>query len=332
MARRKANARAVASRKAKRDSPPLAARRVRRTTQGLLLAFAAFASWGFLSPVSKRLLDDFEPMGLNAVRFLLATVAILPWLGLAGIRDSLRVLARREVLWVNLLANASLTLFAYSLVELRPAFSTLGFYTAPLFTAALASVVLKERVGPWFPPAVVLLLVGGYLTLFGLEAPGEGFAFVGMALALGSAVVWAWYTVDLRRHAPSIPLKPLMGASFLFGTLYYYALAVALEGWPRLLGREAETWGWLAVQVAFPTLAAFILFNAALQRAPASQVNILIAAELGFTVVVSWALFQETYSAWQLAGLALALVSVSGYLWVTGRGRGPRVAASAAHP
>lgn len=303
---------------------------MRRATQGLLLAFAAFASWGFLSPVSKRLLEDFEPLGLNAVRMLLATVAVLPWLGPAGIRDSLRTLARREVLWVNLLANVSLTLFLYSLVDLRPAFSTLGFYTAPIFTAALAAAVLKERVGPWFAPAVALLMAGGYLTLFGAAAPGEGFAFAGMGLALGSAVFWAWYTVDLRRHAPSIPLKPLMGASFLFGTLYYYALAVALEGWPRLLGREAATYGWLAVQVAFPTLAAFILFNAALQRAPASQVNILIAAELGFTVVFSALLFGETYSPWQLAGLGLTLAAVSGYLWI--QGRGPRVAAAVAHP
>jgi drug/metabolite transporter (DMT)-like permease len=305
---------------------------VRRATTGLFLAFAAFASWGFLSPVSKRLLEDFQPMGLNAVRFLLATVAILPWLRWSGLQESLRTLARREVLWVNLLANVSLTLFLYSLVHLRPAFSTLGFYTAPLFTAALASVALKERVGPWFVPAIVLLLAGGYLTLFGLSTPGPGFAVGGMALALGSAVVWAWYTVDLRRHAPSIPLKPLMGASFLFGTVYYYALAVILEGWPRLMDREAATWGWLAIQVAFPTLAAFILFNAALQRAPASQVNILIAAELGFTVVFSALLFGETYSAWQLAGLALTLVAVSGYLWVQGRGRGQRVAATVAHP
>lgn len=305
---------------------------MRRTTQGLLLAFLAFASWGFLSPVSKRLLDDFEPLGLNAVRMLLATVAILPWLGLPGIRDSLRTLARREVLWVNLLANVSLTLFLYSLVDLRPAFSTLGFYMAPIFTAGLAAVVLKERVGPWFAPAVALLVVGGYLTLFGLGAPGPGFAFTGMALALGSAVFWAWYTVDLRRHAPSLPLKPLMGASFLFGTLYYYVLAVALEGWPALVGREPATYGWLAVQVAFPTLAAFILFNAALQRAPASQVNILIAAELGFTVLFSWLLFQETYGPWQLAGLGLTLAAVSGYLWVQGRGRGPRAAVSVSHP
>ncbi len=288
---------------------------------GLLLAFAAFASWGFLSPVSKRLLLDFEPMGLNAVRFLLATLVLLPFLGRHGIRDSLRTLARREVLWVNLLANASLTLFLYSLVHLRPAFSTLGFYSAPLWTAVLAALLLGERVGPWFAPAVAGLLGGGWLALFGWASPEDGVSALGMALAFGSAVVWAWYTVELRRHAPRIALRPLMGASFLFGTLYYYALALAIEGWPSLLHQPAATWGWLGVQVAFPTLAAFILFNAALQRAPAAQVNVLVAAELAFTILFSWLLFGETYTPWQLVGLGLALVSVSGYLWVHSRSR-----------
>ncbi|MHB1262368.1 MAG: DMT family transporter [Thermoplasmatota archaeon] len=292
---------------------------MRRSTQGLLLAFAAFASWGFLSPVSKRLLEEFEPMGVNGVRFLLATIAILPWLGWSGIKASLRTLARREVLWVNLLASTSLTLFLYSLVHLRPAFSTLGFYSAPLFTAALAAFLLKEKVGPWFAPAVVALLVGGYLTLFGVALPPTGFSQIGMVLALLSAVVWAWYTVELRRHAPHIELKPLMGASFLFGTVFFYGGAVILEGWPNVLHQEPSTWGWIALMVAFPSLAAFILFNAALQRAPASQVNILIAAELGFTVLFSWLLFRETYSLVQLAGLVLALASVSGYLWIQGR-------------
>lgn len=287
----------------------------RRQLTGLAFAFLAFASWGLLSPVSKRLLDDFEPLGANAVRFAAATLLLVPFLGHAGLRDSVRLLRRPEVLWFNLLANVSLTLFLFSLVRLEPTFSTLGFYSAPLWTALLASAVLKERMGPWFAPAAVGLLAGGYLTLFGPHAPGPGFEAVGMALALGSAVVWAWYAVELRRHAPAIPLKSLMGAGFLFGTVWYYGLAVALEGWPNVTHQSLATWGWVAVHVAFPTLASFILFNAAMQRAPAGQVNILIAMELAFTVVFAWLLFGEDFTGWQLAGLGLALASVSGYLW-----------------
>lgn len=288
----------------------------KRTRTGFILGFLAFASWGLLSPLGKRLLDDFEPLGLNAVRFLLATIVILPFLGPAGIRESLRTLARREVLWFNLLANVSLTLFLYSLTRLEPTYATLGFYSAPLWTAALAHFSLGERMGRWFGPAVVGLFAGGYLALFGFAAPGDGFETFGMGLALASAVVWAFYTVSLRRHAPGIALRPLMGASFIFGLLYYYPLALVFEGPPALLHQSTATWGWMALNVLFPTLAAFILFNAALQRAPAGAVNILVAAELGFTALFAWLLFDDTFTAAQVGGLAFALVSVSVYLWV----------------
>ena len=287
----------------------------RRQRTGLLLAFLAFASWGLLSPVSKRLLEDFTPLGVNAVRFAAATLLVLPWLRWGGLRDSLRLLRRKEILWVNLLANGSLTLFLYSLVVLEPTFSTLGFYTAPLFTAVLASFALKEPIGPWFAPAVAGFLVGGYLTLFGPAPPGPGFHLPGIVLALLSAVVWAWYAVDLRRLARDVPFKPLMGAAFLFGTVYYYGLAVAIDGPPNVLHQSAATWGWVAIHVAFPTVASFMLFNAALQRAPAGPVNILVATELAFTVLFAWLLFGEDFTRWQLLGLAVALGSVSGYLW-----------------
>lgn len=291
----------------------------RRAATGLLLAFGAYASWGLLSPVGKHLLDSYEPLGLNAVRFALATVCLLPWLGVGGFKESLKTLARREVLWFNLLASVSLTLFLFSLVKLEPTFATLGFYSAPLWTAGLAAVVLKENVGKWFAPAAVGLLGGGYLALFGWATPGPGASVLGLALTLGSAVVWAFYAVDLRRHAPGIALKPLVGASYLFGTFYFYGLAVLLEGWPAFVGHSASTWGWMALYVAIPTLASFVLFNAAMQRAPASQVNILIAAELGFTVLFSWLLFDDRFSGIQLAGLGLSLASVSAYLWMQDR-------------
>ncbi len=286
----------------------------RRAAQGILFAFLAYASWGLLSPVGKRLLEDFHPMGLNGVRFAIATAVFFLATGPTVVRDSLRLLRNRDVLWVNLLANVSLSLFLYSLTTLPATFATLGFYTAPLWTAALARMMLGERMGWSFLPAAVGLLAGGYLTLFGLAAPGDGFSIGGLGLAVASAVVWGYYTVVLRRAAPGLPLKPLMGASFLFGTVYFLGLALVLEGPPAVLHQSAATWGWLALHVAFPSLAAFALFNAALQRAPAGPVNLLVGAELGFTVLFAWLLFGQGLALDQLAGLVIVLGSVTAYL------------------
>jgi drug/metabolite transporter (DMT)-like permease len=293
---------------------------------GLLLGFLAYASWGLLSPVGKHLLADFRPMGLNATRFVLAAAVLLPTLGRDGARQSLRLLARRDVLWMNLLANASLSLFLYSLTLLPATYATLGFYTAPLWTAVLARFLLGEHVGPWFVPAAAGLLAGGYLALFGLAPPDAGFSALGMALAVASGLVWAYYSVALRKAAPDLDLKPLMGASFLFGAAYFGLLALVLEGPPALLHQDPGTWGWMALYVAVPTLASFILFNAALQRAPASTVNLLVGAELGFTAVFANLLFGDGFTAVQLAGLLLVLASVTAYLAVRARMAQPQTA------
>lgn len=294
-----------------------------RVRQGILFALLAYASWGLLSPVGKHLLADFFPMGLNAVRFALATLAFFAFAP-GAFPASLALLRDRGVLWANLLANLSLTLFLYALVLLPATFATLGFYTAPLWTALLARGLLGERIGAAFIPAAAGLLAGGYIALFGLRAPDASVDGLGLLLAVGSAVVWGYYTVVLRRVAPGHGLKPLMGASFLFGSLYYGALALALEGPPAVLRQSPETWGWLAVHVAFPSLCAFVLFNAALQRAPAAQVNILVGAELAFTALFAWLLFGDTLAPDQLAGLGVVLASVTAYLWLQARTPSPK--------
>jgi len=299
---------------------------VRRATSGTLLAVLGFASWGLMTPVGKLFLvrGDFGPLGLNAVRFGLATLVLLPALGWQATRDGVRLLADRRVLWSNVLANASLTAFLYALTYLPPTFPTLGFYTAPLWTAMLARAWLGERVGPWFLPAALGLLAGGYLALFGWAAPHGQVSGFGMALAVGSGVLWAVYSVVLRKAAPALPLKPLMAASFLVGGLYFVALALAFEGVPRLWALSGASWAWLAVYVAIPTLASFILFNAALQRAEASTVNVLVGVELAATALFSLVVPPgQRFSVAQAAGLLIVLASVTAYVWLHGHGARP---------
>jgi drug/metabolite transporter (DMT)-like permease len=211
-------------------------------------------------------------------------------------------------------------MFLYSLALLPEATpATLGFYTAPLWTAALAHFILRERVGLWFLPASAGLLIGGYLTLFGWRTPPTDYSVLGLALAIGSGLVWAIYSVALRKSAPGLPLKPFMGACFILGAVWFAVLALVLEGPPAVLHQTTGSWLRMAVYVAIPTLASFILFNAAMQRAPASTVNLLVGAELGFTAIFAYLLNHDPFTAAQVGGLALVLVSVTFYLWIQGR-------------
>jgi drug/metabolite transporter (DMT)-like permease len=293
----------------------------RSTRLGVVFAFFAYASWGLLSPVGKHLIEaeGFPLLWLNAIRFLIATPILLLFIGRGALRASIRLLRPGPILWANLLASASLTLFLYSLPLLaNPTYATLGFYTAPLWTALLAHFALRERVGFWFAPAAIGLLGGGYVALFGLHGPPAGFGLVGMTLAVLSGVVWAVYSVQLRGAAGAVELQPMLGAAFITGTVWFLLAALVFEGSPRIAATTAG-WAWMGLYVAVPTLASFVLFNAALRLAPASTANLLVGAELAFTALFSALLFGGRFGNDQLVGLAVVLLAVSGYLWLQAR-------------
>lgn len=280
------------------------------------MAFAAYFAWGLLAPVGKILLEDLQPMSLNAVRMVLATAMLIPLVPRHLVREGIAYLRRPHIVILALIGGGiDFTIYLYALDLVDATFAALGFYTAPLWTAVLARLWLGERVGWSFGPAVATLLIGGWLALFGLDAaPVEGFHAWGMVLAVLSGAGWAVYSAGLRRWAPELRLRPLLVASFIVGTVYFVVLGWILEGPPPLRALGAAQWGWLLLYAAVPTTLSMFLFNAALQRAPAGYVNLLVGLELAGTVFFSWWLLGDTFSLAQLVGLALALLAVTAYL------------------
>ncbi len=286
---------------------------------GVLLAIAAYAAWGLLSPVGKLLLEDLTPLWLNATRMVIATLVLVPIIGMARARAGLRLLRRPEILLLALVGNGvSFTFFIWSVERLPATYATLGFYTAPLWTAVLARWVLGEQIGGAFVPAVAALFIGAWFALGG----GPGLSTVdplGLAFAVGAAVTWAWFTILLRRHAPGVALRPLMMATFVAGTFYFVVMALVLEPLPDWGALPADAWPWLGLFVLVPSLGAQVLFNGALQRAPAAVVNVLVGVELAATAVFSAWLLGDRFTGSQLAGLVVVLAAVSAYLWTRGR-------------
>ncbi len=287
--------------------------------RGLLLAAAAFTAWGLLSPGNEILLRQYPPMWMQVARAVLACAVVLAFSRKGAVGRAVDILRNPAMLHALVWGTfISFALFAYSQTRVQATFTTLGFYTAPLWTALLGRWLLGERVGKGFAPAVVLLLAGGYFALTGggsLPAPDV----LGVALAIGSGASWGAYAVLFRKHAGTRDWRDLLLASMLLGAIGFTMVAAMTEPFPDLATFTAETWAWTAIQVAIPTLLALALFQAALRMAPAGQINILVALELAATVFFAWLILDATFSLTQLAGLAVALVSVSGYLWTRNR-------------
>ncbi len=284
--------------------------------RGLLLAAAAFTCWGLLSPGNEILLREMTPMWLQTFRAVLASLAVLFWVGKPGLVGAWRILQDQKM-FVALAMGTFLSFgfFVLSQTRIEAAYTTLGFYTAPLWTALFGWLLLREGVGVWFLPAVAVMLLGGWLALTGGGQVASPDA-LGMALAVASGAFWGIYAVLLRRDAGRLDWRHLLLASMLIGVGGFGALALYAEPLPDVAGFSATTWGWTLIQVAIPTLAALGMFQLSLRMVPAAQVNILVGLELAGTVFFAWLLLDFTFGALELAGVTGCLLAVSGYLWI----------------
>jgi drug/metabolite transporter (DMT)-like permease len=294
------------------------------TRQGLLLAFIGFSAWGLLSPLSKLLLVWFGPLWLNVFRTAASSLVLMLVFGPERTREAIRLLGRPVIMLLTLMGGGiTFFLFQMALVLQGALVTTLGFYSAPIWTALLARFMLGERLGRAFVPTIGGLGIGAWLALFGLDGIASANA-LGMTLAVASGATWAVYSVLLRRHAPTVRLRPLVLASFMAACIFFILLAVPFGTWPDW-SAPPSAWGWMALLVAVPSLASVLLFTAALQRAPSGQVNVLVGMELAATVFFAWLILGESVDAPRLAGIGLVLASVTAYLLVQGRATVPRL-------
>jgi DME family drug/metabolite transporter len=289
------------------------------TRRGLLFAAAGYASWGLLSPGNEILLVQQTPMWMQFIRSLIASIVLVAWLGVPGIKAAWKALHHRR-LRIGLFMGTflSFALFALSQDRLPATFATLGFYTAPLWTALLGRMWLGEQVGKWYLPAVAFMGLGAWLALTGggaLPWP-DG---IGLAMAIGAGLTWAVFSVMLRRSSADVEWRALLLASMMLALPLFAVLAVVFEPTPILANWDALTWRWTFIQVAIPTLLAMGLFQLALRHADASKVNLLVGLELAGTVVFARILLGDQFTGLQLLGIVVALAAVSAYLWQTSR-------------
>ena len=164
--------------------------------QGHLLGAFSVLVWGTTFVATKVLLRTFSPIEIMIARFALGFLALL----IVG-----RGLMRPQKKWHEalfaaagltgvtlyfLMENIALTYISASLVGVIVA-------AAPLFTALIAAVFLKEKLSIWFFCGFVCAMTG--ITLVSLAGVSElHFSPVGALLTVGAALVWGVYSVLIR--------------------------------------------------------------------------------------------------------------------------------------
>jgi drug/metabolite transporter (DMT)-like permease len=179
----------------------------------------------------------------------------------------------------------------------------------PLFATLLSVLVLRERVardrlaGLALIPGGVLLLLGP-----GLVHP-EGERWIGQLLFLTAALMWATYTVTLRRSG----LKPLHGAAvvaFWSACLYLPVYLLA----PVARGIANASWGSIASQVVFQgvlsSVVSLVAFNRAVALLGASRAAVFASLVPALAAVLAVPVLGETPTPTDVAGIGLVSLGV----------------------
>ena len=233
-------------------------------------------------------LCEAPSLGIAFYRLLFATLVLLPW-GWRGVRG---VSARAVGLAV--VAGALLAIhfatWTSSLAYTSVASSVMLVSTAPVFTALLGPLYLRERPGA-AGVAGVLLALGGMAILTAGDWQVAGEALVGDLMAIAGALTFAVYLMIGRRVRDEISFAGYLllvnvSAAVCLGLMALVA-GVTLSGYPAL------TWVWLLLLAAGPHLVGHGLLNWSVRRLRSFAVTLAVIGEPILSTVYAAILFGE---------------------------------------
>jgi drug/metabolite transporter (DMT)-like permease len=277
---------------------------------GFLLLAVTVLGWGLNWPAVKLLLLEWPPLFSRGVAGVAAAVLLAAIAASRG--ESLRVSPRyfprlAFAAFTNVFAGMGFGTVAMKYLPISEA--ALLAYTMPIWTMLFAWPILGER--PTSRSVIALVLAfAGLAVLFS----GQNFSFdqakiMGVALALGAAVLFAFGSVTA---GTPIPLKPIALVAWLvgLGCLPMIVLGLLIEH-PDIAALSPRGWALMVYMTLGPMAIAYLTWFAALRRLqPAAATT----GSLGVPIVgvCAGALFLgDPFGLREIAALVLTLAGVA---------------------
>jgi len=277
-----------------------------QTGQAFAVALGAVALLSIMDAVMKHLViaigivavsiwRSLANLGLSAALYLPRR---LPWPD----RATLKIHVARGVLGTVM---AFLFFWGIGLVPLAQAIALT--FIGPLIALFLASVFLKEQIGPRSIAGSAVAFAGVLVIMLGQAHAQLGpQVLLGSAAILGSALCYAGNIVIMRRQA--LAARPLEINFFQSLTVMAcWLVALPLVGMPAGGGWP---WTWIAVAAILSTVGS-PLYSWAYARGEASYLSVTEYSAFIWASALGWLVFHERVSLTTLAG---ALLIVGGCL------------------
>lgn len=268
--------------------------------------------WGSTFVVTKAAAREIPPLTLAALRFLIASLVLLP---IAFARGGFARLPR-PVPWGLLLLMALTGIaafavtFTYALVHGSATQGALIYAALPAAIAAAAVVFLREKLSARRLAGIVLSIIGvALLIAAGERDAGSPHPVLGALWMLGAVIAWTAYTVFAKRladadHVVTIALVAAIGTAML---LPLSAMELADQSWSN---PSASAWLSVLFLGIVASALAYIVYGWVLGELDASLVGVYTNLDPIAGVLIAILFFGETLHAGQVAGGLIAFAGM----------------------
>lgn len=262
-------------------------------------------------------LQGVSPLTFAVLRFVIASMALLPILPLTGGMDALRSSSNLDRLKFVVLGLCGVTFFnvlqfvGLSLTTATNASILLN--TNPIFISVLSLVFLRERLKLSNGFGITLALIGIITVMSGGRLSSAAFSsstFSGDLLIVGSAVCWAIYTVlgksVLERYRP----MAVTIINMAIGTFFLLVIALAVEDLGIAARVSAEVWVIILYLAFFCSGLAYILWYESLSDLAASRAGAFLFTIPVYTTLMAHFAIGEAITGSTVIGTALVIIGV----------------------
>ena len=268
--------------------------------QAFLAALAAVGTLSIMDAVMKHLVLVIGIIAVSVWRstanLAISSVLYLPHRGNWPSGRTLRIHIARGVI-VTVMAF----LFFWGIGRVPLAQAIALTFIAPLIALLLASVFLKERIGPRSILGSILAF-GGVIVIVAAQARQQvgSDVLLGVAAIIGSALTYAVNIVMMRTQALAAkPLEINFFQSLTVMALWLMVLPlVGLPAWP------AGQWLWIGVAAVLSTCGT-LLFAWGYARGEASYLAVTEYSAFLWASALGWLVFRERVSFYTIAGAVL---------------------------
>jgi len=285
--------------------------------KGIMALLFTVLIFGSSYAITKMALEDISPLVLSFTRSLIACVFLISMIMAQGGSGVFIKGIKGEWKYFAILGLAGVTLFnIFQNVGVKLTSSALAgtlHNTIPLFILILSGVFLHEAITKNKVVGILTGLVGVCIIVF----VGKDFTdllhdqtIIGNALVLGSAVMWAAYTILNKYISKKYDPLYLTASAYTFGSVFLLPFALSLENIGSLASIPMKTCLIVLYLGIFCSGITFFLWNYALSRMDSTRASVFIYLIPIVAMLVGWACMDEVITFYMLIGFALTILGI----------------------